>query len=77
MFDYSKIFDLPYVRIMISRKILWFWVEFTHVNRNGQNPYDFFIKTRDHYKNKWGAKNVRLRLYWQDEFYDGNGNRLA
>ncbi len=72
----KDVFKVPYERIMIARKILWMWFEFTHVNRNGSDSYDLFIRTRDHYKNKWGAEKIRLRLYWQPEYYDGNGRRL-
>jgi len=25
---------------------------------------------------EWGAKNVRLRLYWDDEIYTGQGKQL-
>jgi len=72
----APVFVRPYHRIMISRKILGFWLEFPMVDRMDNDPEEFFNQTRDHYSRQWGAKNVRLRLYWQDDLYNGEGKRL-
>jgi len=73
----SKTFDRPYTRIMISRRILEFlWIEFWSIDRYDDDPLEFFWRTRDHYKRMWGPENVRLRLYWNGEIFDGNGKPI-
>jgi hypothetical protein len=73
----SKTFDIPYTRIMVARKIMGMWFETVHVNRMwGEDALELFRRTRDHYKTIWGPENVRLRLYWPPEYYDGNGHIL-
>jgi len=72
----SKIFDHPYVRIIIARKVLGLWFEFWSINRYNDDPFELFHRTRDRYRKMWGSKNVRLRLYWSDEYYDGNGKPI-
>lgn len=71
----SKTFDRPYIRIMIAKKVLGMWFEFWSMERYDDDPLEFFRRTRDHYRRMWGAENVRLRLYWSQEYYNGNGER--
>jgi len=66
----------PYKRILIARKVMGLWVEFPMIDRMNNDPDEFFRQTQDHYSRKWGAKNVRLRLYWEDEIYNGQGKQL-
>lgn len=58
-----------YSTILISRRILWIWWECWSVQRNGQDEWKFFYQTRDHYQNKFGSGNVRLRLYYPSEIF--------
>jgi len=66
----------PYHHIMISRRIMGIWLEYAMIDRYDEEPIDLFRKTRDHYSRLWGPKNVRLRLCWDSEMYNGKGERL-
>lgn len=73
----NKTFDLPFVRIDVSRKIWGMWFDIASVYRMwNEDPLKMFWRTRDHYRAIYGPNNVRLKLIWPPEYYDGAGKRL-
>lgn len=65
-FDYLKIY----------RRILgiWFRIHTTeYINFLGDDAMDTFRKYRDVYGEKYGKKNVMLRMMWNSEDYTGDG----
>jgi len=59
--------EREYTYINVSRKIMGMWFNITHVNRYGEDGLAVLHRTRDHYRNQWGFKNVKLILKWNSE----------
>jgi hypothetical protein len=63
--------------IHVQRKV-WclFWFEFVTIQRYPSDDAELFRETRDRFAKKYGADNVRLRVTWCQELYNGEGRRL-
>jgi hypothetical protein len=57
--------DYDYIRVYKKYLIGWITKEF--VNRNNEDGVEVLHRTRDHYRNLWGFKNVKLVLCWNNE----------
>jgi len=59
--------EREYDYIKVYKKTLFGWIYITNVNRNRDGGLHILHRTRDHYRNQWGYKNVKLVLCWNDE----------
>lgn len=63
----KSIMSKDYDFIRVYKKTWMGWVTKEIVYRNGEDGVEVLHRTRDHYRNLWGFKNVKLVLYWKEE----------
>lgn len=68
-FDYLEIY---------RRIFLFFWIKVHTTNSprlGNEDVMNFFRKYRDVYSDRYGNENVKIKMIWESESFDGNGNR--
>jgi len=69
----NKSFDY----LIVQRRILGIWFEVGFIYRSfGDDCGLLFRYIRDIYVKKWGVDNVRIKMVWKPELYDGKGYYL-
>lgn len=69
----NKSFDY----LIVQRKIMGIWFDVGFIYRSFGDAHVLLFKhTRDTYVKKWGVDNVRIKMVWNQELYDGKGHYL-